>query len=494
MLDAQSNRGTQVAGQTDNLCAWINGAIDRHGSGSLVELRSPWSGDVVVKIQGGGGHGVATAVSSAHAAFRKNAASTIADRSSWLNAAASEIERRLDEFVRISVRDIGKPRRAAGFETQRTVAFMRAVAQQINGMSGEVIPLDASKAGTGLLGLTRRVPYGVVAAITPFNAPANLLMQKLAPALATGNATIIKPSLEGTSTALLVAECFKAAGVPDGLCNVVPGGPEEAIALAQHPLVTVVTVTGGTAAGEALARASGAKKFIGELGGNSPNIVLADADIADAAMRIAVSGFEAAGQQCISAQRIIVEAPVYDAFVALLVEEARKLKVGDPALPDTDVGPVVNRKAADRIMALIHAATADGAKALTGPDRRDCLISPTILVDVQVDARVVQEEIFGPAVAIVKAQDAQDALGIANRCEFGLQGAIFTRSLDHAIRLSEGLNVGSVWVNEGSRFRLDNYPFGGVGRSGHGREGVKYALEEYTQWKFTGIRLPQSAA
>jgi acyl-CoA reductase-like NAD-dependent aldehyde dehydrogenase len=259
-------------------------------------------------------------------------------------------------------------------------------------------------------------------------------------------------------------------------------------------LVAVVTITGGTAAGEALARVAGAKKFIGELGGNSPNIVLADADLADAAKRIAASGFEAAGQQCISAQRVIVEEAVYDEFLPIFIQEARKLKVGDPALPDTDVGPVINKRAADRIMEMIESAVAEGAKLQTKPDRNNCLIAPTIVTDAAVQSRIVQQEIFGPAVAVLRARNAQDALDLANNCEFGLQGSVFTRSLDAAIRLSEGLNTGSVWINEGSRFRLDNYPFGGMGRSGHGREGARFALEEYTQWKFTGIRLPPAVA
>jgi acyl-CoA reductase-like NAD-dependent aldehyde dehydrogenase len=474
--------------------AWIDGKPALVDGGASIDITAPWLGKPIATIRCGGTDLVDRAVRSASAAFLRCRATPLAERIDWLNHGADQIERMVDEFIGISVLDIGKPMRAARFETLRTAAFMRSVAQQASCLGGEVVPLDATRAGAGLLGLTRRVPYGVVAAVTPFNAPANLLMQKLAPALAAGNAVVVKPSLEGTRTALLIAQCLKNAGVPDGLCNIVPGGVPEATALAAHRLVAVVTITGGTAAGEALARVAGAKKFIGELGGNSPNIVLADADLADAAKRIAASGFEAAGQQCISAQRVIVEEAVYDEFLPIFIQEARKLKVGDPALPDTDVGPVINKRAADRIMEMIESAVAEGAKLQTKPDRNNCLIAPTIVTDAAVQSRIVQQEIFGPAVAVLRARNAQDALDLANNCEFGLQGSVFTRSLDAAIRLSQGLNTGSVWINEGSRFRLDNYPFGGVGRSGHGREGARFALEEYTQWKFTGIRLPTAAA
>jgi acyl-CoA reductase-like NAD-dependent aldehyde dehydrogenase len=473
--------------------AWIQDRFVTIGGEPALKIESPWTGELIAEIPNAGADLVDEAAGSAEQAFKHNRSVSSTDRCEWLTRAAAEIERRAEEFIEASVRYIGKPRRAAAFETQRTVAFMRSVVQQLAGFGGEVVPLDSTKAGAGLLGFARRVPYGVVAAVTPFNAPANLLMQKLAPALATGNAVVVKPSPEGTLTALLIAQCLSEAGLPAGLCNVVPGGAVEAQALAAHRSVAVVTITGGTAAGEALARAAGAKKFIGELGGNSPNIVLADADVADAAKRICVSGFEAAGQQCISAQRIIVEAAVYEAFLEKFVEESRRLKVGDPASAETDVGPVVNTRSADRIVKMIEDTVAVGAKLQTLPQRKGCLLFPTILTEAPIESRAVQEEIFGPVVVVMKAKDEKGALAIANDCQFGLQGSVFTRSLASAIRVTEQLNVGSVWVNEGSRFRLDNYPFGGVGRSGHGREGTRYALEEYTQWKFTGIRLPPEA-
>src|SRR6185436_3325394 len=359
---------------------------------------------------------VDAAVKHAHAAFLQHQDATAAKRVEWLLAAADAIDRIEGEIVRSLILFIGKPRRAATFEAKRVGVFLRACAAQVPHLNGEVLPLDVTATGAGRFGFTTRVPYGVVAAVTPFNGPANLLIQKVAPALAVGNAVVVKPSPPGTEVALLMAEAIKKAGVPDGLFNVVPGGRDTAKLLAAHPLVSVVTVTGSTAAGNELARAAGAKKFVGELGSNAANIVCADADLADAATRIAGAGFEASGQQCISAQRVIVEQPVYDRLLELFVAAAKKLKVGDP-------------------------------------------------------------------------EDA--AIALANSSEFGLQGACFTASLETAFKVSRKLRVGSLWINDASRFRLDTYPFGGVGASGFGREGVRYAMEELSQWKFTGMRLTQ---
>lgn len=453
-------------------------------------VHNPWTGSVAFTVEAAGPAHLDTAVKAAKSAFNRFARTPAHQRAAWLNGAASAMEKNAAAIVEATIAHIGKPRRAAEMEVKRSIAFVRACTQHLHQYSGEVVPLDMVPAGAGLFGFTRRVPYGVVAAITPFNAPSNLLVQKLAPALITGNAVIIKPCLEGTQIAQMIADAFTAGGVPDGLVQVVSGDRAEALGLAAHANVDVVTLTGGTAAGDALARAAGAKRFIGELGGNSPNIVLADADIADAVKRIVPSSFEASGQQCISTQRIIVEAPVFDAFVELFAAATEKLSVGDPTLPETDLGPVVSSRAAMRIEGMIQDARDRGCRVISSAVSKGCVIYPTIVIDPPVGTRLIREEVFGPVVVIMRADDIEDAIHIANDCEFGLQGSCFTSSLSTAFRMSEEIRVGSLWINEASRFRLDNYPFGGVGRSGVGREGLPYALEEYTQPKFTGIRLP----
>ena len=429
------------------------------------------------------------AVRHAHAAFLKHRDATVARRVAWLNAAAEAIDRIESELVRSLIRFIGKPRRAATFEAKRVGAFIRACAAQLPHLAGEVLPLDAAAAGADRFGFTTRVPYGVIAAVTPFNGPANLLIQKVAPALAVGNAIVVKPSPPGTEVALLLARAMKEAGIPDGLYNVVPGGREAARLLAAHALVALVTVTGSTAAGNELARAAGAKKFVGELGSNAANIVCADADLADAATRIAGAAFEASGQQCISAQRVIVERPVFDRFLDLFVAAANKLKVGDPEDAATDVGPMVSVAAADRVAQMIDDAVSKGGKLVLKPQRHGAVLGPAIVANAPPEARLMREEAFGPVVVVQSVADVNAALDLANSSEFGLQGACFTASLETAFKVSRKLQVGSLWINDASRFRLDSYPFGGVGASGFGREGVRYAMEELSQWKFTGMRL-----
>lgn len=453
-------------------------------------IHNPWTGSVAFTVEAAGPAQLDTAVKAAKSAFNRFVKMPAHQRAAWLNGAAAAMEKSAAAIVEATIAHIGKPRRAAEMEVKRSIAFVRACTQHLHQHSGTVVPLDMAPAGAGLFGFTRRVPYGVVAAITPFNAPSNLLVQKLAPALITGNAVIIKPCLEGTQIAQMIADAFTAGGVPDGLVQVVTGDRAEALGLAAHADVDVVTLTGGTAAGDALARAAGAKRFIGELGGNSPNIVLADADIADAVKRIVPSSFEASGQQCISTQRIIVEASVFDAFVELFAAATRKLNVGDPALPETDLGPVVSTRAATRIEAMIQDARDHGCQVISSAASKNCVVYPTIVIDPPAGTRLIREEVFGPVVVIMRAKNVDDAIRIANDCEFGLQGSCFTSSLSTAFRMSEEIRVGSLWINEASRFRLDNYPFGGVGRSGVGREGLPYALEEYTQPKFTGIRIP----
>ena len=315
-------------------------------------------------------------------------------------------------------------------------------------------------------------------------------MQKLAPAIAMGNSVLIKPAFEGIGEALLIAECFTRAGVPDGLVNVVACRRDVTGHLVAHPDVALVTLTGGTAAGHALAKAAGAKPFVGELGGNSANIVCADANLEDAAKRIVPSAFEASGQQCISAQRIIVERAALDEFMTYFVPAAQALTVGDPTLAETDVGPMVNAANADRVEKMVADAVAAGAKIALPLKRENTIIHPTILVEPPSDSDVVGDEIFGPVAVVIPAKDVDDAVSIANNSVFGLQSSCFTSSLETAFKVSEELHVGSVWINEGSRFRMDTTPFGGVGDSGYGREGVKYAMEELSYLKFTGIRFP----
>ena len=479
-----------MAEQVTLLDPWIDGRDDKVEGRARYDLISPVDGSVASRIVDSDAAVVDAAVKSARAAFTEHRRTPAATRAGWLTKAAVEIEAEREAIVAALIRDIGKPVKPATFEAGRSAAFARLVAAEIGALGGETLPLDVSAQGAGRHGFTRRVPYGVIGAITPFNAPANLLVQKVAPALAMGNAVVVKPAPQGVETALIIARAFQRAGLPDGMFNIVPGNRETAQALAAHPGVDAVTFTGGTAAGDALARAAGAKKFVAELGSNAANLVCADADLDDAATRIAGSAFEASGQQCISAQRIIVDRSVVDAFVPKFVAAAKKLVVGEASDEATAVGPMVSIAAADRVQAMIDDAVEKGGTLALAPTRKDAILGPAIVVDPPANARLMHEEAFGPAAVVITADGLDHALAIANDSEFGLQGACFTNNLTTAFRVADELEVGSLWINEGSRFRLDTYPFGGVGRSGFGREGVRYAMEELSQLKFVGIRLP----
>jgi acyl-CoA reductase-like NAD-dependent aldehyde dehydrogenase len=460
-------------------------AIDASALG--LDLVAPQTGRSIGTIAESGTSGVDRAVAAASAAFAANRKQPTHQRIAWLNAAAGAIKKAADELADLISEDVGKPIRMARFEVRRGTEFLELTAAALTQLSGETLPLDITAPGTGHIGFVRRVPYGVFAGITPFNAPVNLLVQKIAPAIAAGNAMVVKPALAGTRTALRLAQLCHEAGWPRNLFNVVTGDRETAVALASHCDVRAVSFTGGTIAGDALARAAGAKKFVAELGSNAANIVLADADIETAAKKIASAAFEASGQQCISAQRVLVARPVLDIFLRHFTAAAKALKVGKAEDSATDVGPMVSKASANRVMAMCEDALAKGASFMLQPHQDAARVSPGILIDVPTDARLWCEEVFGPIALVTAFDDVEEALRMANDSEFGLQGAVFTRDLGAALRFSEDFEVGALWINEATRFRLDNYPFGGMKRSGVGREGVRYAIEEFSQIKFTGI-------
>ena len=468
----------------------IDGHLDggpANFAGPAIRFVRPEDGAVVGDIPEAGAEGVARAMAAARAAFRAHRKAPSHKRAGWLRAGAVALAAEAEALAQIICEDVGKPIRAARFEARRAAEFMEATAAALSEIRGEVLTLDSVAMGEGRLGYTRRFPCGVVAAITPFNAPANLLVQKLAPALAAGNAVVVKPALAGTRAALLIVRAMEAAGLPAGMVNVLTGDRETALALAGHADVDAVTFTGGTEAGDALARAAGARRFVAELGSNAANVVLADADIAEAAKKIAGAAFEASGQQCISAQRVLVQAPAMEAFAEAFVAAAAGMKVGPAADPATDLGPMVSRAAAERVMAMVADATAQGARVLLEPRQDGATVSPGLLADVPRLARLWREEVFGPIAVLAPFDTVDEALQMANDSPFGLQGAVFTSSLPVAMRFAEDFEVGSLWVNEASRFRLDMYPFGGVKRSGTGREGVRYAIEELSVLKFVGI-------
>jgi acyl-CoA reductase-like NAD-dependent aldehyde dehydrogenase len=353
-----------------------------------------------------------------------------------------------------------------------------------------VLDMDAFATGEGHVGLVRRFPIGVIAGITPFNFPLNLVAHKVAPALATNNCIIIKPAPKCPLTALLLAEVLVAAGVPAGQVNVVTCANDEVSRLVADERVAMLSFTGSVPVGWALKAAAGKKKVCLELGGNAAVVVNADADLAAAVPAIAMGSFAFAGQTCISVQRIIVHQAVYGEFrERLAAEVAAKIKCGDPRDRATIIGPMISREAAEKTRARIAGAVAAGGRVVfAGGEAGPQLVPATILEEVPESHETCTSELFAPIVTLHRAADADAALAMVNDSPFGLQCGVFTRDLRLAMRAHERLEVGAVLINQIPMFRVENMPYGGVKDSGFGREGVRYAMEEMTEPRALIIR------
>ena len=381
--------------------------------------------------------------------------------------------------------------KAARVEAKRAMSTYTMAAVEARKLTGEMVPMDASQSGEGKLAFTLRRPVGVVAAISPFNFPLNLVAHKLAPALAAGCAVVLKPASQTPLSALLLAELETEAGLPPGWVNVVVG-PSAAIGdvLVEDERVRALTFTGSGAVGWELRERALRKRVALELGNATPVIVAADADVDRAAAQVAAHAFSFAGQSCISVQRVYVERPRYDEFLQRLLPRVEGLKLGDPADEETDVGPVIDEDGRDRILAWIDEARAAGAEVLAGGDLDGELIRPTVLANPPRDAKVSCEEVFGPVCTVTAVSSLDEALELANATRYGLQAGIFTAGLDTALRAAQELEFGGVTVNEAPTFRADQMPYGGVKDSGNTREGPAYAVRELTEERVVVIQLP----
>ena len=455
--------------------------------GEPTELLDPYRGDVAARVATSGPEEDRAAVDAAVAAQCEVAALPAYRRAAILRRAAEIIESSPERYAASITRQTGKALKNTLREVRRSGSTFRAAATAIETLEGRVLANDAAPEGDGLLTLTIREPVGVIGAVTPSNAPFNLVAHKVAPAFAAGNAIIVKPASQAPLAALDLAAIMEEAGAPPGAVNVLPGNRHTVAALAADERVAMFTLTGGRPAGEALLRAAGMRRVMLELGGNSPNIIHRDAPIEAAAAACLAGGFSNTGQSCNSVQRIIVHRAIVEEFTERLTELVRGLVVGDPLDPATDVGTLVDESSAIRIGEWITEATGRGARALLGGTRRAAQIDPAIVVDAPIDSRLVCEEIFGPVVVIMPYDTVDEAIEQANATPFGLQSAVFTGSLDVALRVARGVRSGAVLVNRSSNFRLDHLPYGGVKSSGIGREGPSYAIEEMTEMKLVVV-------
>jgi len=457
-------------------------------TGHWQEVRSPYSGDVVARVAKAGADETRRAIDAAEQAMREPLPRH--KRAEILVKVAGALGRRHEEVARLISDEAGKPMKAAKVEAARAMSTYTFAAVEARKLTGETVPMDASQAGEGKLALTLREPAGVVGAISPFNFPLNLVAHKIAPALAAGCAVVLKPASQTPLSALLLAELETEAGLPPGWLNVLVGPSSEiGDVLVEDERVKVLTFTGSSGVGWGLRERAPRKKVNLELGNSTPLIVEGDADLEAAASATATHGFSFAGQSCISIQRVYVERGSYDDFVGRLVPKVEQLVLGDPADEETDVGPVIDADARDRILEWLEEARRAGAEILTGGEPEGDLIKPTVVANASPELKVSCEEVFGPVVVVNPYDTLEEAIELANGTRYGLQAGIFTSSLDSAFEAAQKLEFGGVTVNEAPTFRADQMPYGGVKDSGNTREGPAYAVREFTEPRLVVIDL-----
>jgi acyl-CoA reductase-like NAD-dependent aldehyde dehydrogenase len=454
-------------------------------TGDWLEVRSPYSSDVVGRVAKGGTAETQRAIDAAQEAMQEPLPAH--KRAEILVKVAGALGRRHDEAARLISDEAGKPMKAARVEARRAMSTYTFAAVEARTLAGEMVPMDASQAGVGKLAFTLRRPIGIVGAISPFNFPLNLVAHKLAPALAAGCAVVLKPASQTPLSALLLAELEEEAGLPPGWLSVVAGSASEiGDVLVEDERVKAITFTGSGTVGWKLKERAPRKRVNLELGNATPVIVCCDAP-PFTVDKIAANAFSFAGQSCISIQRIYVLEGAWDDFLREFIPKAEALKVGDPADEETDVGPLIDQDARERILEWIHESSGD---VLTGGDTTNGLLRPTVIANPDPSDKVSSEEIFGPVVTVTKTRSLDESIELANSTRYGLQAGIFTGDLHPALVAAQRLDFGGVTINEAPTFRADQMPYGGVKDSGNTREGPHYAVRELTEEHLIVIDLP----
>lgn len=467
---------------------WIGGEwVDKPGR---LEVRNPYDQSVIDTVPAGDAADVERAIASAcrGAAVMRDLPAHA--RAAILTKTAALLRAREVHLAETLAREVGKTIREARAEAGRAAFIFELAAGEARRLHGETIPFDAVPGAQNRLGYFTRVPVGVIVAITPFNVPLALAAHKIAPALAGGNAVILKPATLTPLADLMLGQALLEAGMPPEALNIVTGrGGALGEALVTDPRPRMVSFTGSRAVGETLTRQAGFKKVTLELGGNAACLVAESADLDAAATAITRGGFSLAGQICISVQRVLVQRPVWQAFLDRFLPRVAALRVGDPLDEETDLGPMIDVDAAARAEAWVHEAVAGGSTLLAGGTRQGTLFSPTVLSDVPPEAKLCCQEVFAPVVALQPFETLAEAVEIANASPYGLQAGIFTRDLAEAMEAARRLDVGGVMINDVPTYRADLMPYGGMKDSGLGREGVRFALEEMTETKVVCFNL-----
>jgi acyl-CoA reductase-like NAD-dependent aldehyde dehydrogenase len=415
---------------------------------------------------------------------------TAHERAAILRKAADLIAARREDFGRTISMEEGKVLAEGRLEASRAVDTLNESAEAARTLHGRTVPLDAAASGQGKFGVTLRVPCGIVVAITPFNFPLNLVAHKVGPALAGGNAVIVKPASDTPLSALKLTEVLLEAGLPPEGINTLTGpGGEVGDLLVQDGRVRKITFTGSRDVGERICRMAGIKRLTMELGSNAPVIVMPDADLDKVAAAIAATGYANAGQVCISAQRVLAAGGVYNDLLDALAPRVEALTLGNQLDESVKIGPMIREKEAARVEEWVQEAVTGGARIVTGGRRQGALYAPTVLADVKPEMRVSSDELFGPAVAVTPFTDIEEAIALANDTRYGLAAGIFTENLEWAFKFAREVQSGNLHVNWGPGWRADLMPYGGLKDSGFGKEGPAYAIEEMTELKMVVFHL-----
>ena len=461
---------------------YVNGRwVDSPVMSSVV---SPYFRETIDTVPEATPEQVEQALAAADAAASSMAQLTGYERSQILNRAADLVAARVEDLAKTISLEEGKPLSESRTEAGRMPDLLRLCAFEGSQLRGETLPLDAQVATKGKVGFTLRVPCGVVVAIAPFNYPLLLVVHKVGPALAAGNAVILKPAHQTPLVALKLTQILLEAGLPEnGLQCLTGSGSTVGACLCADPRVRKISFTGSTVVGEKITRVAGIKKLSLELGSNSPLVVLPDADLETVAAATAIGGFVNAGQVCISTQRVLVHRRVYAEFLDALKKPVESIKVGNPLEEDTRLSAMISENDAERVGAWIKEAVEQGARIVTGGERQGAVFAPTVVADVKPSMRVSCDELFGPAVAVTPVENVDDAIGLANDSRYGLGAGIFTRDINNALKFARRVQSGNVMINWTPLWRADLMPYGGFKQSGIGKEGPRYAVEEMTDLK-----------
>lgn len=450
----------------------------------MSERHSPFDDKLVSRAPICNAEDTIKALKIAESATAGAKASTLAQRCNWLLDVASKMKENREDIARTMTDEVGKPLMFSRIEVDRAIETVTLSAETMRTMHGETINTDAMASGKKTISYFFREPVGVVSAITPFNFPLNLVAHKLAPALVSGNCVVLKPTPEAPLTAYKFAKLFIESeyAIKDAL-SVVYGDVEVGSTLVESDISRVISFTGSVPVGNIITRSAGIKKISLELGGNAATFIDKSADVTLAANRCTLGAFVNSGQVCISLQRIYVHEDIYDDFARKMAQETAKLKVGSPYDEETFMGPVIDDEAATRAMGWVQSAIAEGARALTEPRCEGRMFYPCVMADVRDDMAIVCEEVFAPIVSLVKVKDFDDAMPRMNNSPYGLQFSIFTNDLKLTQRAIHELDAGGIIINDMPTLRFDIQPYGGVKLSGVGREGPRFAIEEFTEIK-----------